>query len=682
MNDSTDFRPDVRTWRGAVIVELESRAPHARCHECGSLSLAGLCHHCWRPLCSNHAHPAGQLRQWLVGREGWGTGLDRIRAQHCAACAAPAADAERVITIALAILAAVAALSLASIVSPAAAGAVAAVAVLVAGVVLVTIRRRARAAWRRRPMPLRPTVERLGLTERLNVTITLTESGDYVALPSGSNGKVEALLVFGRTDRERFNRWLRQGPPGAARDTHFTAGRLVLTGRAPMAAEDLVLGPVVPLDGRTAYFPVFGESDSVPASHWTLELPYRLPDDPDLRCGPIWITPSVLPGSDRRSLELELQWVKLGPYDQPLAMEMVDFFELVYPAGWGEVEQVSGGSATVRPAAADGKGRSLGNVRWTQILPRANEQEERRLKLGVQFKNKVDLNDQVSGSVEVVMKGALSGIGNIELYGSLGERRQQSDGARIRTRITARFDLSLASIRYQADRVFSPHHARDGEVGQRPDSFDVVPGDETIIELTNAMSEHGYYVKRVIENPPHSGNKADVFQRYWDIAGRHYHGVWPLDFHLIVTGEELHRGSIRPAHGKTTVHIIVRGTYSNKPGMEEHIEELWNELDELTRRTIQTRMAESSPASANGSATADGQATPGGQFRPVGTATSESVLRAYMRKRINSWISGRIIDDLFLETLRRAGEDRATPANPASDPDDPPDSDELADGSS
>jgi hypothetical protein len=658
-------------------VELESRAPQVRCHECGSLSLAGLCHHCWRPLCSRHAHPSGRLRQWLVGREGWGTGLDRTRAQHCAACAAPRVFAPPAIMVALAILAAVGGVILASIVSPAAGWAVTAVAVLLAGVVLVTARRRARATWRRRPMPLRPTVERLGLSERLDVTITLDEYGDYVALPSGVDGKVEALLVFGRTDRERFNRWLRQGPRDAARDTQFTAGRLVLTGRAPIAAADRVLEPVVPLDGSTADFPVFREPDPTSASHWTLELPYRLRGDPDLHSGPIWITPSVLPGSDRRSLEIELQWVKLGPDDHRLAMEMVEFFELFYPVDWGEVEQVSGGSATVGHADEDAEGRSRSKVRWTQILPRANEQQERRLKLRVRFKNKVDLKDQVSGSVEVVMKGALSGIGNIELYGSLGERRQHSNGARIRTRITARFDLSLSSIRYQADRVFPPHHARDGEAGQRSASFDVVPNDETVIELTNAMSEHGYYVKRVIENPPRSGNKADVVQRYWDIAGRRYYGVWPLDFHLVVTGEEFHGGNIRPAHGTTTVRIVVRGAYSN-PVMEARIGRLWKDLDRLTRHTIQTRVPKSSAP--NGSAPADGQGTATGTYRSARRVSGDSVLQAYQRKLIESWVSGRITDEEFWDTRRRAEDDCGPFPDLGSDPEDEADSDEEADG--
>ena len=46
----------------------------------------------------------------------------------------------------------------------------------------------------------------------------------------------------------------------------------------------------------------------------------------------------------------------------------------------------------------------------------------------------------------------------------------------------------------------------------------MIPNDEMVIGLTNALSEN-YYVKRVIEHPPRSGGRADHVQRYWDIAG-------------------------------------------------------------------------------------------------------------------------------------------------------------------
>jgi hypothetical protein len=89
----------------------------------------------------------------------------------------------------------------------------------------------------------------------------------------------------------------------------------------------------------------------------------------------------------------------------------------------------------------------------------------------------------------------------------------------------------------------------------------------------------------VIENPPRSGGRANLVQRYWDIAGRRYVGVYPIDFHVVLIGEEVHRGGIRPENGTTKVRIVVKGAYTNAE-MSERVEEEWKALCTLTADTL------------------------------------------------------------------------------------------------
>jgi hypothetical protein len=103
--------------------------------------------------------------------------------------------------------------------------------------------------------------------------------------------------------------------------------------------------------------------------------------------------------------------------------------------------------------------------------------------------------------------------------------------------------------------------------------------------LTNAISEQGYYVKRVIENPPQIGAHANRVNRYWDIAGRKYRGVYPIDFHLIVTGEELYDGDIRAQAGTTKTTLTVQGAVAN-PTMEGQVEGVWEQLNHLIAETL------------------------------------------------------------------------------------------------
>jgi hypothetical protein len=50
------------------------------------------------------------------------------------------------------------------------------------------------------------------------------------------------------------------------------------------------------------------------------------------------------------------------------------------------------------------------------------------------------------------------------------------------------------------------------------------------------LSDQGYYVKTVVENPR---RPAQARRRVWDISGRRYNGVHPISFHIGLTGDEI-----------------------------------------------------------------------------------------------------------------------------------------------
>jgi hypothetical protein len=226
---------------------------------------------------------------------------------------------------------------------------------------------------------------------------------------------------------------------------------------------------------------------------------------------------------------------------------------------------------------------ALRRVEWRQLLPSKQERQDRQLKLTIRFEGKILAEDQVSGRLEATLRGALSGLDKVRLYSSLGKRRGDWRGAAIRTRVEADFKLSLRSIRYQD--VLIVRDRGSVEDANNADQFDVIPNDDMVIGLTNALSEN-YYVKRVIEHPPRSGGRANHMQRYWDIAGRRYEGVYPIEFHMVLTGEEIHKGGIRAAAGTTRVQIVVQGAYTDDE-MKDRIDQEWKGLHALTKETLE-----------------------------------------------------------------------------------------------
>jgi hypothetical protein len=565
-----------------------------RCYKCGSSNVFALCHHCWRPGCAKHVLPSPRWAEKSVGREGGGAGLQKARARHCGDCAhVRVGTTNRWLALGVVgaglVVTGFITVWLSLIVG---------LTFLLAGGISVAwsylcVHRAAARVRAGMPVPLYPKVADVRLIERLRGEITLGSHGDdYRIVLELVEGKISMTLTFGQPDHDRVWRRQKLSHPNDP-ELRYCAGCLVLRGPFGILSGEQVRGPVLTLDGDVRDYPVFRAEDPPSSSLWNFARRYELCAEPDISSGPVWITPSIVPESNRHALELEIQWVEFGPdEDKPLSLERIELLRLEFPVSWGEIRgwRILPGISTLTRAVS---GLISGGRRSLELkgLPPAKQEEgdrERRvtrLTLSIRFAGQVDPNDEITGRVKATMLGTLSGVTGVALFNSFGERRGYVGAASVKTQVDVGFMLSLASIRYQAVRVVPDRAAEDSDRDSYADEFAVVPGDETVIALTNAMSEAGYYVKHVIENPPRSGRRADLVQRYWDIAGRRYEGVYPIDFHIILTGEEVHNGGVRPESGTTKVRIVVKGAYTDDE-MATRIGGEWKQLRELTFETL------------------------------------------------------------------------------------------------
>jgi len=581
-------------WNEAI----EPRASVARCYECGTSPVFALCHHCWRPGCKKHVRPSPQWVRKVFTREGSGPGLAKAPAYHCGGCAHRKALIAGTTGRWLAIGLGGAALAMVGLVTVWLSLIVGAIILLVGGLSAVAAVLQVRwGAARERPVlpvPLLPKAVDVELTEELRGQITLGGEGDgYRTALEPVKGALNVRFTFGGPDRDRVKRRRKRvGPPGTV--VPWCAGRILLPGPFGIREGDEITGPILPLDGDSGDREVFRPEDPPSSSPWKYHRGYELRTEPEIDSGPIWITPSIVPDSGRHGLELDVQWVEFGPdEDKPLSLRMIELLRLEFPVSWGEIHtwaflnRVSAQPrATVGPY---GEGRRF--IELKRLMPAdqtKNSSRATHLTLSIHFSEQVNPEDEVSGRVTAEMRGTLSGVTGVMLFNSLGGRRSLGKPASVKTRVDLGFRLSLANIRYQALRVEPDRAAEDSNRDSYVEKFSVVPDDEVVIALTNAMSEEGYYVKHVIENPPRSGRRANELQRYWDITGRRYIGVYPLEFHIILTGEEVHGGGIRPDRGGTQVRIVVKGAYTDL-GMEQKVEEEYKRLHDLTLETLGRR---------------------------------------------------------------------------------------------
>jgi len=97
-----------------------------------------------------------------------------------------------------------------------------------------------------------------------------------------------------------------------------------------------------------------------------------------------------------------------------------------------------------------------------------------------------------------------------------------------------------------------------------------VPDHRTVAELTNAISADNYYVKSVVEHPPYRDDgRPNVVNRVWDIAGRRYDGVFPVNFDINLRGEEVGQGTSNTFSGRTAAQVTVKGAYAKRAVAEK-----------------------------------------------------------------------------------------------------------------
>jgi hypothetical protein len=571
----------------------QERAPRARCYRCGSSRITRICHHCGRIGCSAHITPTPRLAGWPLSRELWGLDMGKKPAYHCPSCVHSAGPALAGMGIATALVGAVVLwlnLWLGLV-------------LVLLGVVIVggsyVAGRRKGARVQKPPLPVVPRLEELSLREELHGRIVLNPKdyypdSDYRAPPCPVEGRLTADLALGKADRRRLEGYIRRRRIQPGSSVRFRAGFLMLQGQASISLSRDFPYLCIPLDDMTSRYPVFDAKSPRVSSSYRINRTYDLIADEEVRRVPVpvWIIPTIASRSDQRALELQIQWVGKSVSGVHLELESVESLKLKVPVRWGNPVNANKAVISSPRAGHEGNGhrgsQKLRLIEWAQLRPSQEESQRKRLELVVQFEDKIESWHTIYGRLDMVFSGAVSGIEQINFYSALGDRRVHSFTGSVKTHVVLDFELSLANTRYQEVRLVPDRKMpEDQERREAEDSFPVIPNDETVIRLTNDLSDEGYYIKRIIENPPRSGTRANLIRRYWDIAGRRYVGVYPIDFHIILTGEEIHHGGILAHSGTTKARITVQGSYANQH-MQNRVAKAWDTLHRLTVKKLQS----------------------------------------------------------------------------------------------
>lgn len=184
------------------------------------------------------------------------------------------------------------------------------------------------------------------------------------------------------------------------------------------------------------------------------------------------------------------------------------------------------------------------------------------------FTKPVQENMEFTGSLTVRLEGAFSGIDNLKLFYPWGRLRVEKQEAfevfrDSFTDIVITFRLTLQHAFLRKFYTLTP---------PRITAREVIPNYLTVIKLVELINNENIYVQRVIENPATTSlANAQTRNRYWDVAGRYYYGVYPIDFHLLITGKENYTDEELPTTGECSFEIKIHATVTTDAKLEEEV---------------------------------------------------------------------------------------------------------------
>ena len=392
---------------------VRSRRPRSRCHVCGSPEVRAVCCGCHRLLCRKHDdvdNPVdfGWLMRWMRSRrepplshvepgtdapvhaefraavapnpnQNRTPRTDRLSKRHFCRDCMPVGrpyDAEMAaagITLGLGVL---------TFFSNFIAGGVL---TSVGGLRIVRrllMAHRQRSADRGKPprLHLDPRIRKLKVVETICATAHLNGPDSYRSAITGVRGRIRMEAAWGRTHWAQLSDHRRRYHIPKDEELSFWAGSLVVRGAADLVLSPVSLKPVDPdsvdpdsvvpdsvnagsiesstvvvLRSSAAEHAVLRPPGPQGDPRRVVEVDYKITEPEDGWTVPVWLTPTIVPESNRHALELEIQWRACGSDDDSLKIKNLELLRISVPAGWGNLEDFTGAERVTISAPGDGR---------------------------------------------------------------------------------------------------------------------------------------------------------------------------------------------------------------------------------------------------------------------------------------------------------------------------------------
>lgn len=119
-------------------------------------------------------------------------------------------------------------------------------------------------------------------------------------------------------------------------------------------------------------------------------------------------------------------------------------------------------------------------------------------------------------------------------------------------------------------------------------NIEFYPDYQLVDRIIAVLKNSNVYIKRLAETSSwRSLTRPRIKNRYWSFFGRYYHNIYPLDVHLILSGQEAYELQTKPFTGISKIELTISARISDsemRRVVEDKFEEIYNCLQQIRPR--------------------------------------------------------------------------------------------------
>lgn len=463
----------------------------------------------------------------------------------------------------------------------------------IATIISGNVLRRQRKLWesageKSLPVHLGPVTNQLQVVESLTATFsTGSDQQIRATLNTPITGTILSDLRFTPMDIRRVAEYRQKYTLKPNADLRYSAGYLAIhpTSNQVVSSYDArssSLYQVFPLHGHTSEQPYLNETkgmaDSIVVQPFTYTFYPNASTFEDWNQVPVRIIPLLTEMGGTQQIQLQVQinsaffsGLKETPIANREGVQAIDPNQFIYLQRamiQGNMEQL--GRPITSGIVKDLENNKVFCVEWQNLWKPVDNKVLSFLLPSMTFKNTITPDTRLTGTLQLRIPALLSGLDRVEYISSLGfpvsEKRSAGDPLEFHrfTELTLHFDLALNKLPLSKAHVVTRELPVEKENQNQPYRafYPVEPSPARVQAFLKVLSQapatvgDSYiYIRSVVQDPKRVTETPSAENTwYWDITGNRFTEVMPVDFHIVIYGDEGSRTNCR-----TYIDVSVKG---------------------------------------------------------------------------------------------------------------------------